>query len=97
VRSWDEAFGRPFPKGLKLRKARDRINYGYQIWIEVQLLHDKGKAIGEELFHEVGSNRKPPMKASTVRDMYYAYDKDRHIEIAKTRGRRTRRATTSKK
>src|SRR5688572_20847980 len=50
ARSWDDVFGKPWPKGARLKDARTRIEYRYQIWHYCRSLHANGMPIGAELF-----------------------------------------------
>ncbi|MGY6517378.1 MAG: hypothetical protein ACXIUZ_01560 [Lysobacteraceae bacterium] len=54
VASWDEALGRPLPKGKHLAAARKKRNKAPAVWLEINRLHAAGRGIDDELFSEVG-------------------------------------------
>lgn len=55
VASWDDAFGRPFKKGLHLSALRKRRGTRLKVWLAVrQAVERDGRAIDESLFEEVG-------------------------------------------
>lgn len=71
VKSWDEAFGRPFPRGTNLNALRKRREKSIQVLLEVRRRHDRGASIGKELFDEIG--RSLNISGSTARDYYYQW------------------------
>lgn len=54
VGSWDDAFGRPFPKGKHLNAARKKRSKAPALWMKVRKMHEAGRAIDDGLFEEVG-------------------------------------------
>lgn len=54
VGSWDEAFGRPFPKGTNLAARRKKRNLMFGVYKEVNAKHAAGAAIDTAMFEEVG-------------------------------------------
>jgi hypothetical protein len=54
--SWDDAFGRPFPKGGHLARARLRHMRGPQVYVRIMeiLKSEKGATIDDGLFERVG-------------------------------------------
>jgi len=52
--SWDDAFGRPFPKGAHLSARRKRRTKAPAVWLAVREAQDAGRAIDEGLFAEIG-------------------------------------------
>lgn len=69
VGSWDDAFGRPLPKGKHLNAARKKRNKGFSAWIRVRQLHDQGRAIDEQLFEDVG--KELGLGKTLVSEYYY--------------------------
>lgn len=54
VSSWDDAFGRPTPKGSHLNARRKRRLFAPLVRMEVARLHEGGAPIGEAMFEQVG-------------------------------------------
>lgn len=54
VSSWDEAFGRPIPKGAHLNARKKRRLYAPLVRMEVARLHKGGTPIDEAMFEAVG-------------------------------------------
>jgi hypothetical protein len=55
VASWDEAFGRPWPKRTDLAAVRRRMRMMQAISLRVRALHeDGGRALDHSLFEDVG-------------------------------------------
>jgi hypothetical protein len=69
VGSWDDAFGRPFPKGRSLAAARKRRAKRFAVVLAVRRLHQQGRAIDEGLFAEAGQAL--AISGATARDLYY--------------------------
>ncbi len=70
VGSWDDAFGRPFPKGKHLNAARKKREKAGEVWHRVRQLHDQGRPIDEALFEEIG---KEFALGKTLVSEYYYY------------------------
>ena len=69
--SWDETFGRPYPKGKHISKLRDRTSLRLQVYIRVReiLAADKSIAIDNELFGSVGA--KLGIRKTLCNELYY--------------------------
>lgn len=53
--SWDEAFGRPYPKGMHLANVRESRTKRFAIWLRVSELRDIDRlAIDDAIFERVG-------------------------------------------
>jgi hypothetical protein len=53
--AWDDAFGRPYPPGMHIAKARQRRQLRFQIYNRVQaILRSERTPIDEALFERVG-------------------------------------------
>ena len=55
--SWDDAFGRPYPKGTHLNALRKQRRLKHAVWGEVQsiLMREPATAIDAHLFERVGA------------------------------------------
>jgi hypothetical protein len=80
LESWDEIFGKPYPKGMTRTGAHTR-SLATEIWIEVRQLHQqdpKKYPLAEGLFETVGRKlgKKVGRKLgkSTVSKLYYDVD-----------------------
>lgn len=70
ISSWDQAFGRPIPKG-KQRKARQLQQMTLYIVHRVRQLHAAGdNPIGKSLFEKIG--RECGMSGTTASKIYYS-------------------------
>jgi hypothetical protein len=54
VKSWDDVFGRPLPKGKHLKTARRNMEIAWDLFWRVRELHDAGAPIDKRLFEKVG-------------------------------------------
>src|SRR5690606_15978690 len=54
VGSWDDAFGRPYPKGSHLSALRKRRLYTMPVRMAVTRASESGRPIDETLFEEIG-------------------------------------------
>lgn len=70
VAGWDEAFGRPWPKGVHLSTRRRARKYAPLVFKAVTALHSQGKAISKELFADVAADLHLK-NATLVEDLYY--------------------------
>jgi len=52
--SWDDAFGRPYPKGKHLSAMRKKRMYRYPVRVAVAREHKAGRAIDASLFEKIG-------------------------------------------
>ena len=75
VKSWDEAFGAPLPKGARLQDRRRHRELGPAVWLEVrQLLNSLSPpAIDEALFEQVG--QKFGIKKTLAQEIYYEWQR----------------------
>jgi hypothetical protein len=69
VASWDDAFGRPLPKGRSLAAARKRRDKRFAVVMEVRKRRKRGSPVDVGLFQEVGAAL--AISGSTARDLYY--------------------------
>jgi hypothetical protein len=72
ISSWDEAFGRKFPKG-RLKQERKKISLLYPVWNECQRLRRRGEPVDEHLFASAG--KKFGIGAVLTRKLYYRMKK----------------------
>lgn len=72
VGSWDDAFGRPLPKGRHLNAARKKRNKAPAVWRRVRKLHEEGRAIDDLLFEDVG--KELGLGKTLVSEFYYEHD-----------------------
>jgi hypothetical protein len=70
IRSWDEVFGRPVPKNTQLDKQRRNAELRPLI-IERVEAREAGTPIDKGLFEEIGQGLTPPLKGTTVSEIYY--------------------------
>jgi hypothetical protein len=56
VSSWDEAFGRPYPKGTHLRVERSKAELEGPVWqaVRAELRADPPPTVDERLFERIG-------------------------------------------
>ncbi|MGY4596343.1 hypothetical protein ACVWXL_004089 [Bradyrhizobium sp. GM22.5] len=52
--SLDDAFGKPFRKGLHVDRAALRKKHQLDVYLRIQYLHKQGRPIDDALFEEVG-------------------------------------------
>jgi hypothetical protein len=69
IRSWDEVFGRPVPKGTHLRPNKREAEFRSIIVEHVEALAAKQK-VNKELFKEVG--KEWGINATRVSEIYYS-------------------------
>lgn len=71
VGTWDEAFGRPYPKGKHIAKLRQRRDLRFVVYNEIRArLHAAPEtAIDDALFESVGSNFQ--IKKTLCNELYY--------------------------
>lgn len=50
----DDVFGRPYPPGTQLEKARMRRSLQFRVYERIEALRERGRALDDELFAEVG-------------------------------------------
>lgn len=81
--SWDEAFGRPFPKNSKLHALRKRRVNAIKAANLVRAAQDRGESVADELFEKIG--KKLAMSGSAVSKLYYSSAKPFRIEPKKSR------------
>lgn len=73
VKSWDEAFGSPLPKGKHLNAARKKREKSPAVWLEVRrMVTEEGRAIDDLLFEDVG--KKLGLGKTQASEFYYAHD-----------------------
>jgi hypothetical protein len=69
IKSWDEIFGPPHPKGAHLKARKQHFELSYPIWSRVQELAESGEAIDKALFEKVG--REFEISGTTASAIYY--------------------------
>jgi hypothetical protein len=69
VGTWDEAFGKPHPKGTHLATKRKHASKGWRIYLDVLNATDAGRPIDEGLFDEVG--RRHGVGKTLAAELYY--------------------------
>jgi hypothetical protein len=69
IRSWNEVFGPPVPKGRRLKNARRNQEIAFNVFDRVQALHKAGQPIDENLFEEVG--KEFGIKKTLASQLYY--------------------------
>ena len=69
ARTYDEAFGTPWPKGRHLPELRKRLRRRYPIWHRVRILNaGDGEPIGDDLYRTVA--RELGIGVDEVRETY---------------------------
>lgn len=72
VGSWDEAFGRPYPKNTRLHDLRRRRQLLGVVHAAVwELAVHQGRNVTRDLFEEVGERREVNASGATVERLYY--------------------------
>ena len=73
AQSWDEAFGRPWPKGTRLKSVRRHRQVTRRIHHEVFALirADLSRTINRDLFEEIGELPCICLSGSVVEKIYY--------------------------
>jgi hypothetical protein len=79
VRSWDDVFGKPHPKGTNLEATRNRILYPSKVYQRIEELREAGQAVGVALFEKVG--RELGIGGKTLTEQFYYQEKRRRQEI----------------
>jgi hypothetical protein len=69
VKSWDEIFGPPHPKGAHLKTRKQHFELRFPIWSRVQELAKSGENIDKGLFEKVGKEFK--VSGTTASAIYY--------------------------
>ena len=54
IKSWDDAFGRPHPKGAHIEKRKRHFELRYVITQRVEKLRSEKKPVDNELFDKIG-------------------------------------------
>jgi hypothetical protein len=70
IKSWDEVFGPPVPKGTHLNTERRNAAVRFFIVKRVQALKAE-KPIDKGLFEKIGQELNPPLSGTTVSEIYY--------------------------
>jgi hypothetical protein len=70
IRSWDEVFGRPVPKSTHLETEKRNAELRPLIIERVEALKAEGP-IDKGLFEKIGRELNPPLKGTTVSEIYY--------------------------
>ena len=73
AKSWDDVFGRPYPKGANLNALRKRRTIRFAVWNEVQriLMSEPDTAIDAGLFERVGKSVRLPVGKTEADKLYY--------------------------
>jgi hypothetical protein len=69
IRSWDEAFGAPHPKGVRLGKEREHVELRLSVVRRIIELHESGETIDKGLFERVGRELK--IGGTLASELYY--------------------------
>lgn len=83
VKSWDDAFGKPFPKGIQVKRLHLKKMHATNVYFRVQELHLAGEPIDVELFEKVG---KEYGLGKTLASEYYYEACPKFHKDSKTRG-----------
>jgi hypothetical protein len=67
--SWDDAFGRPYPKGKHLAAMKKKRLHRVPVKVAVDRAHKAGRAIDETLFSQVG--KEFGLGITLVAELYY--------------------------
>jgi hypothetical protein len=70
IRSWDEIFGPPVPKGTHLKTEKRNAELRLLIIERVEALKTESP-IDKGLFEKIGRELNPPLKGTTVSEIYY--------------------------
>jgi len=68
--SWDDVFGRPWPKGTHLKQLNNRWSKALPIWQAVETARTSGKKIDDGLFTKVGEQF--GVSKTVAKKIYYA-------------------------
>jgi len=74
--SWDEAFGKPFPKKTHIGANQEKRENKYKIYYRIKELHESGTPIDEKLFSRVGREFAIGGK-SKINKIYYEIENER--------------------
>lgn len=70
IGSWDDAFGRPYRKGVHLAALRKRRKLRMKVWLDVNAeLKKSSRAVDESLFEDIG--RPLGLGKTLTAEMYY--------------------------
>ena len=69
VGRWDDAFGRPYPKGTHLKSSRERRRWRYAVYVTAKKLQLRGTGISADLFEQVADTL--GLKKTFVETLYY--------------------------
>lgn len=72
-KSWDDAFGKPFPKYTNIASVRKKARLSSIIWSKVRIAKEAGRSVSAELFEEIGQ---PHGIGKTLAEEYYYYFED---------------------
>ena len=70
IRSWDQVFGRPVPKGTHLETEKRNAELRPLVIERVEALRAE-RPIDKGLFEKIGRELNPPLKGTTVSEIYY--------------------------
>ena len=73
ARSWDDVFGKPYPKGTNLSAVRRRKALEYKTWYCVRTLHAAGKPLDDVMWSAVA--KKLGIGRRRVKKYYYLLEK----------------------
>jgi hypothetical protein len=69
AKSWDDVFGRAFPKKVNWSYLKNHVELKNEVWREMCLARIEGKSVVEETFSDVG--KKLGKSAGKVRELFY--------------------------
>ena len=69
IKSWDEIFGPPHPKGVHLKARKQHFELSFPIWSRVQELAASGEKIDKGLFEKIG--KEFAVSGTTASAIYY--------------------------
>lgn len=72
AKTLDEAFGVRLPKGAHFHALKQRRRLKVAVWNAVQDAKNRGRAINDKLFAEVGKSLRPPIGKSRAKEYYKA-------------------------
>jgi len=84
VKSWDEAFGAPHPRGTHLGKEKKHARLRLLIWECVRKLKASGYAIDKGLFERIG--KELDIKPGTAQAIYYKKENQEFYALLDTIG-----------
>jgi hypothetical protein len=86
VKSWDDIFGPPHPKGAHLEARKKLFELSFPIWSRVQELAGSGDKIDKRLFEKVG--KEFAVSGTTASSIYYDQRTQLSFNISKPRNRK---------